>query len=199
MYREFNAHDDVFEELLQDLEDYFAQSDWDAGIRLNRRRGLATQRRLARGLRGSGSTAKSLPGFHTRQEVGIVKPSGARGRLDLVPSGTKLAPFVYESKFIDLNSRTYATASGGLNVGAISRRVSRDANQAYTYQQAVRGNRNIRCRVMPCRVRLVYQIPQTTPQARYLEFVNLSRGIAAKQGIPVTVVRPGSRLSHAFD
>ncbi|MDD1620043.1 MAG: hypothetical protein LUQ11_01085 [Methylococcaceae bacterium] len=199
MYREFNAHDDVFEELQQDLEDYFAQFDWDEGIRLNRRRGLAAQRRLARGLRGPGDIAKSLPGFHTRQEVGVVKPSGARGRLDLVPSGTKLAPFVYESKFIDLNSRSYASSSGGLNVGAISRRVARDASQARIYQQAVRGNRNIKCRVMPCRVRLVYQIPQTTPRARYLAFVNLSRGIAAQQGIPVTVVMPGSRLSHAFE
>lgn len=199
MPHERDTYNEMLEDLLQDLESDFAQADWDAGIRLNRRRGLAAQHRLARGLRGSGRATRPLPGFHTRQEVSIEKPSGARGRLDLVPSGTKLAPFVYESKFIDLNSRTYANASGGLNVAAIDRRVSRDAGQARTYQQAVRADRRIRCSVMPCRVRLVYQIPRSTSPAKYLEFANLSRRIAARQGITVTVVLPGSPLSNTFD
>jgi hypothetical protein len=198
MYDWVNTEDDYY-----DLSDM----DWDAArvpLRGNVRRGGVAEHRLERIFRRRG--------YNLEQQVPVVflnrQGIPRSGRIDLVPvsrTGGKPAPYAFESKFVDL--ARYRLPSGGLDIGRLRSLVTAHVNQALRYQQGLGAVNQMRQQqglsALPNRLRIIYQVPQTTSPQRVTRdeasvFQRLALSVARPRGIAVTVFMPGSRASQAF-
>lgn len=180
--------DEEIDQMLDDLWDEVDYASVPAQVRQNYQVGIAAQDRLRRALKNRG--------FCSRREIQI----GA-GRLDVSAQRPLGRNFIYESKHIDLSR--YRTPAGRLDGTRLRSKLRQHIIQVQRYQAdpaIVRLNRlRQRQNLPPVRVRLVYQVPPTTPRSDAIEFQRLMLRTLSPQGIAGTVIMPGSRASQAFD
>lgn len=187
------------DEAFDRLQHSFAE-DWDPALRGNVRRGGWAESRLWRIFRGRGyDVARQLP-------VVALGPDGTpeAGRIDVVPlarPGMRPAPAAFESKAVNL--ARYRLPGGGLDAQRLRRLVDGHVTQALNYQQGLGAINYMRQQQglppLPERVRLIYQVPQSTPRADAIAFQRLALGVSRPRGVRATVIMPGTRASRAFE
>jgi hypothetical protein len=182
--------DDAIDAMLSDWWDDADYASSPEQLRQNKQSGRMAQDRLGRALANRG--------FRSRQEIWL---GSGRGRLDISARNAAGRNFLYESKHIDLSR--YRTPQGQLDVSRLNAQFNKHMRQVQRYQASpkiVRLNQlRRRQNLPPARVRLVYQVPQTTPRSDAIAFQRLMLNALSPHGIAGTVIMPGSRASCAFD